>query len=451
MAVTYDSVNILSGDFNLRRTTHDNSVDTTHQTLVPTRQDGEVIISSNFGTKYIDLYGHIVGDSQSDLEINIDEFKGTVSRRGKNLDISYAGGTRRYVCQPISCTIDRDFYHLTYAPFHVRFLVPLGYGTDTSATTFIDLENITDSSDSVSTVITLATYPPKGIHKVTLQTVGNADFIQLENVTSGDYIEVDLEDFADTDYLEIDDENFTVKKNGTTDLEWRGKIPSIPLEYSSNNIRLQFQLRIYGNGSTLDQQNTDNDDEGRMYDDGGIVDALGAQSFICGRSGHVEKLTLFIGKTGTPTGSMAWYIAEDDNNKPGAQITSTEFEIATAAVPSTAAFKDVDLNAATAPYLHKDRKYWIVYTNSFAGSTDAANYFEWGYSEDPTSYVDGKAMARQSGNPLYNTWKDGIGDSREADGVIDGQYDYDFKVYMGDNSAPSWDIDWTLIATKSYI
>ena len=436
MSVTYDSVELVAATYIPRYIQHETAPERKINSIKLARQDGEMIIDDNFGVKFIDVMGVLTGTSQANLEANIDSFKELISRKDKNLDISFANGTRRYVCRSISHEFNRDHFHLLHIPYKIRFLVAKGYGTDTSETTALNISNIVASPEN-RTITFAGSYNPKPRHKITLTTRGNADVIRIEHITTGNYIDVDLDGFLNGDCLEIDEENQTVKKNGTTNLNYRGKFPSVII--GDNSMR----MTIYGSDSTQDQVVlTDDGAMAVFYDDGTFTPYQG-QSFVPSQSGRVHKITLQLVKEGTPGGDVEIDVRKDNNNKPGASFGGGVFRIAAANVGARTD-KDLDLAAGASPFLVAGRRYWL-YLNAIAlTGTDLNNYIGWFYEDTPSTYLLGKAMYWKDNDKI---WIDGIA----GHPVENAQRDMRFKVYMGDGAAASYNIVWQCYYTKKYL
>ena len=443
-SILYDSTELVAATYIPRYVQHDSAPDRKINSVKLARQDGEVIIDDNFGVKFIDIKGVLTGSSQANLEANIDSFKELISRKDKNLDIVYSSGTRRYVCRSISHEINRDHFHLLHAPYNVRFLVAKGYGTDTSETTALNVSGIVASPEN-RTITFAGSYNPKPRHKITLTTRGNADVVRIMHVTTGDYIDVDLDGFINGDYLEIDEENQTVKKNGTTNLNYRGKFPSVII--GDNSMR----LIVYGAGSELDisQADVTGSNDGVFYDNAVYIPNQ-AQSFVPIQSGKLHKINCKVGKDGSPTGKMQWHIRYDDNNKPMAgaagRVSDEEFEIAAASVPGTPAFTDAAKASGTSPFLIKGRRYWLCLNGAVITGSNNTNFYRWAYTTAPASYTDGKAMT-QEGSAA--DWVDGA--SNAQTGNVVGQFDTTFKIYRGDGGAASYSIVWQCYYTKKYL
>lgn len=447
MSIQYDSTELQNATYVPRYIKHETSPERLVNSLKLARQDGEVIINDTMAVKYIDISGVLIGTSRSDLETKIDAFKELIARKDKNLDISWAGGTRRYVCRSINHEFSRDFFHILHVPYTVRFFVPAGYGVNTSETTALNKSSITATTDTEAITFS-GSYPPKARHKITINTRGNADVVKVENVTTGDYMEVDLDGFVNSDYFEIDEENQTVKKNGTTDLNYRGKFPSaIP---GSNSLK----ITISGSGSTVDQSQLVFSGTRAIFAySGWTTDPWQGQSFVPSESGRINKLSLYVDKTdaGALGGPMQFLIFSDDNGKPGENISSSGFEIAHADVPSSAAATDAVWTGTDAqrPFLTKGQRYWIVLNPAVITGSDSSNYYGWYITEDPTDYENGKAMFRKGSS--FN-WQDGYASAQLVDGGTPGEYDMYFAVYRGvDGGAASHSLTWQIYYTKKYL
>lgn len=455
-SIKYDTTELVNATYVPRRTNHESAPERIIDSMKLARQDGEAVIDDVLDKKFITIEGILIGSSQSDLETKIDSFKELIYRKDKNLDIDFAGGTRRYVCRAVSLDFDRDHFNLTHVPYKIVFLVPSGIGKDTSETTAQDQNNIVATSTAKVVAFT-GSYDPKPRHKIIVNTRGNADVVRITNTDTSEYIEVDLDGFSGADYLEIDQENKTVKKNGTTNLEYRGKFPTAII--GNNN----YTLDVYGSGYTLDQEQTVNDGSLRsvLYSNT-TPDRLPqqAQSFKLSQSGRVGKISCYIDKDGAPTGKMQWHFRDDSNNSPDMTASgrvsgngsngTEEYEIAAASVPASGAFTEAsNVNAhSAAAFLKAGVRYWLFLNPGVVSGTTSSDFYCWYYSNIPTRYVDGKAMANRISGQAY---VDGVGNAQAGDGVDEGQFDYMFRIYRGDGNSPSFDLRWQIYYTKKYL
>jgi hypothetical protein len=448
MSIKYDSTELQNATYLPRYIQHETSPERLIDSIKLIRQNGEIIIDDTMSIKYIDIVGVLIGSSKSDLETKIDAFKELISRKDKNLDIDWAGGTRRYVCRSIRHEFKRDFYNILHCPYLIRFLVPSGIGIATAEVTLLDKSGIVATTNSEALTF-LGSVQPKPKHRIDITTLGNADVIRIENVDTGDYMDVDLK--ISTGFIgsfEIDEENQTVTA-GTTNLNYRGKFPSV--NPGLNNLK----MTVYGSGSTLDINQPGYDGAGEcVFAYGGMSSSpWQAQSFVPTQSGRVRYPVARVCKTdgGTLTGAMQFQIYSDDNGKPGTELISGDFEMAHDSIAGIYAsvigvWNGTDANR---PYLTAGKKYWLVFDPRNLTGTDVDNCYFWSFDNDPTSYDKGKAMFMKA---TAETWQDGNASANLADGGVVGQTDMTFYIYMGsDGGVASHNVRWRVYYTPKYL
>lgn len=156
MQITFDGTSLVSTPFRVSKITHENADNRTLNLQDLARQRGGVLLNAEYKPRIIRIFGNVTGTDNEDLEGNIDEFKELLNRQGKNLDISYSTGTRRFVATAQGMKIEREFFNLNYAPFEVEMLIPDGIGTDitttTSTTTALTSKTLTDTLTVFGTV-----------------------------------------------------------------------------------------------------------------------------------------------------------------------------------------------------------------------------------------------------------------------------------------------------------
>lgn len=121
------------------------------------RAHGAVITDSTYNTKTIPHSGTIYGTSQSDIQSKIDAFNATMTGFNANLDIGFAGTTRRYIATPASARAWQDNTANNWARFEVQYTVTQ-FGTDTSATTLIS--NVANTTASYAPSVTISGSAP---------------------------------------------------------------------------------------------------------------------------------------------------------------------------------------------------------------------------------------------------------------------------------------------------
>ena len=145
-SVTYDSVQIVTTTYVPRQLKHE-SVPFRELTLQQlAKDDGAILVSVRYGVKRIIINGRIKASTQSGLETAIDIFKELFSRKEKNLDISWAGSTRRYVATCSRHEFNRDYMHINFVPWSAEFIIVSGVGKDTAITAVVNAFDVNLSS-----------------------------------------------------------------------------------------------------------------------------------------------------------------------------------------------------------------------------------------------------------------------------------------------------------------
>lgn len=175
---------------------------------------GAVISDDNYYRKQIPAKGYLSGTSVADLESLIDTFQAALAKRDKNLDIVYAGGTRRYTATPSRVVVTRDRRATPFADFEVDFIAT-SYGQDTAVTTLLAASTDTTASRTVS--LTIGGSAPEQLLRtqitVTAATGLSGKTIGIQNSATGERLYV-TRTWIVGDILEVDTANRTVKVNG---------------------------------------------------------------------------------------------------------------------------------------------------------------------------------------------------------------------------------------------
>lgn len=439
-SIKFDNTELVGTTYTPRYAKHESSPDREIVTLPITRQNGSVKISSRYGEKVIVLEGVLTGTSAADLESKIDIFKELFSRQDKNLDIDWNAGTRRYVATCIKHNFDRDHFNILYVPWSAEFLIPLGIGTDTSATSLYDTASITADTTTISPLTFAGSAQPKPVITIDMTTVGSAQVVKIINNDTGQFINVDGP-FTNADQIVIDCNALTVKKNGTS-IVFRGSLPQFYIGANS------FSMTIIGSGSTLDQSQYVDDGSRSVNYDYGTGIPFDAQSFIPTESGYIDKMEMVLDKEGTPGGTVQFLIFSDDNNAPGTNISGSGYNIATSDVTTPNVY-EVTWTSGTKPFLVAGTRYWIVRNSSAATGTDASNYIGWYFSEDLADYPNGKAMVKPTST---GTWINGVANSQLSPArVVPGDYEFTFAIYMGSGGASNHSVRLRISYTKTWL
>lgn len=357
--ITFDSVSLQDTNYTVKSVKHDSSPDREIEMLSIVRNIGGILVSEKYNYKTIIVTGIIKSTTQVGLETKIDELKELTSRREKNLDISYAGSTRRYIAYARRVTVERDHYHINYAPYEIEFVVPSGVGKDTIVTASVNAQ----SADPTYTGVASFLGSVKSKPVITL-TFGanwvNAFGISFENTDNNEIMVVNKQNavFANNKILEIDCENKTVKYDGAvSNLNFYRMFPAF--EIGSNNIK------IIG-GDIVDQQFlADATDPGYNYDTStGTTPDISQSFFVTNTDETYQGISLRLGGGGG-AGVLNISIQTDNNNTPsGSVVTNATFQINKSAIAAGNPTVFYLINSASKFTLSSNTRYWLVVGNA---------------------------------------------------------------------------------------
>lgn len=220
MDITFDNVGLNTTPYGIKGINHEETAPRDINSFGLAKERGSIIVDTNYQAKTIQIEGIITGSSQADLESKVDAFKELMSREMKNLDIDYAGGIRRYKATAGQVSINRQYFHLNYAPFTVTFIIPSGVGEDITVTNN-QTTGITQASKSALVTI-LGTAYPTPTAKLTFSACNAVSVVSF--MVAGTKITY-TGAIAVNDVLIFDTENKKVTLNGV-EKDFTGMFPS---------------------------------------------------------------------------------------------------------------------------------------------------------------------------------------------------------------------------------
>ena len=232
MQITFNSVSLMNDPYSVRSFTSEETNNKEVFLYELARQRGAHLLSAQYKQKRFTMSGTIKGDNKEDLEANIDTFKALMDLESKNLDIEYAGGTRRFVATAARCEVSRDYFNMTFAPFEIEFIVPSGVGYDTARTEDTDTA-ITDLTQNESIDIGGSAPPDDFVLTITVTDVVSITSIDFQ--ANGNKITLTTA-VADNDVIVFDCENLKVTKNGS-EVAYTGIFPQFYV--GSNNFLIE--------------------------------------------------------------------------------------------------------------------------------------------------------------------------------------------------------------------
>lgn len=195
--------------------------------------NGSSIPAINYPARRVNQAGAIKGSSQDDLDARIDTFKGYFNGKDKNLDVDYAGTTRRYIATANSISVTRQQKSL-WATFTIEYICTQPFGVETSSTSITSTLNHTSSTLTVTPTIAGSAPYQYPIITLTLDALtGAGDYIQISNDNNGQDMLLYGLGLAAADVIVIDCFARTVTVNGI-EVDYTGVF--LELEPGANSI-----------------------------------------------------------------------------------------------------------------------------------------------------------------------------------------------------------------------
>lgn len=196
--------------------------------------NGSNIPAINYPSKKITIGGTIKGSSQADLDSRIDTFKGYLTGKKKNLDITYGSSTRRYIATENFTSIARSQKSLQ-ATFQVEFICTNPFGLDTSTTNlWATKTGFTSATFTEAPTIGGSAPTQLPIFTITVNSfTGAGDYVQISNDNNGQELLIYGQNIAAGDVIVIDCVERTVKIDGI-EVDFYGTF--LELEAGANSI-----------------------------------------------------------------------------------------------------------------------------------------------------------------------------------------------------------------------
>jgi hypothetical protein len=353
-SATFDSVELITSSYAPQKINHESSPERELNVFDLASEDGAIFVSEKYGKKIITIKGSLKALSQSALETAIDSFKELFSRKEKNLDISWAGGVRRYVATCISHNFSRDSYNINFVPWTAEFVISSGVGKDTTETAVVDSSAINLIADLDGSFTLAGSALPKP--KITI-TFNDADWsaygakgIEFINNDTGERIVYNKSDgLENTKSLVFDCENKRVLYDDE-EVSFYGVFPEFKIGSNSYTIRP---------GNIIDQsfEGENYDQERRIYG----ADNWTAFSFTVPFTDDTyQGFDVYACKVGSPASVLSLRIETDDAGKPSGDLVDADAYIDFSAGSFTTSYAWVSDVFAGMFSLTAGVRYWIV-------------------------------------------------------------------------------------------
>lgn len=239
--VYFDSVNLNADPYRVIDFPHESPAQEELNIYPLARERGAVVVEGDYGPKQFTISGILRGTSISDLDSKRNTLLELLSRKGKNLDVDYAGGTVRYEgVYVIARSIERGGQDATLLRWKATIVCPSGIGIATSLTTST-VSGITGATYNGSVTID-GSAPPRPLVTVTFSAVsGSPNLISLQ--AGGNKVELSNA-IAGTDIIIFDCENKKITLNGV-EKEYTGFFPEFVIGVNSFTIIVNGTTRTY--------------------------------------------------------------------------------------------------------------------------------------------------------------------------------------------------------------
>lgn len=157
----------------------------------------------NYPSKTITVSGKVLAASISALDTALDAFRAYFNKKEANLDIEYAGATRRWIATENGTSINRP-NGLQHADFTIQFVCSSPFGADTSLSELLSASAVT-SIPETNTLAVAGTSPVQfPIITITINSVTDGDAtITVSNDEKGQALTITA-DFSSSDVIVID-------------------------------------------------------------------------------------------------------------------------------------------------------------------------------------------------------------------------------------------------------
>lgn len=226
--VSFNNYLLQNASFRTQIIQHTQSPNRDVQMEARARNNGYIVVNSQFKQKTIEVDGQLASTDRAALVAMIDQLKLNTNGVSGNLDIDYGNDIRRYFATVQSLDIEEDFYNINFVPYKITFICadPFGYPTTSGV---LSQNNITSMlQDFVLSVSGSINSDP--IVFITVNSgVSNMTVLQLSNQNTGELIVITkpgAAPFIQNDQLIINCKQKQVMINGSG-LDYTGRFPTM--------------------------------------------------------------------------------------------------------------------------------------------------------------------------------------------------------------------------------
>lgn len=223
-SISFDANSLQTATIITETIDHESIATKSAQLYVLGHANASVIPFVSYGSKQITISGMILANDIPSLDSALDNFRSYFVGTARNLDIGYAGGTRRYTATLSQSTINRPG-GLLYATFQLVFIATNPFGVDIVTTTALSVSGRTGAS--YSDILTFNGSAPVQQALITFTytaiTGGTSKTVTIGNNSNGQQISV-TRTFSTNDVLTVDVVKRLVTYNGVS-IDYTGAFP----------------------------------------------------------------------------------------------------------------------------------------------------------------------------------------------------------------------------------
>ncbi|MDD5068492.1 MAG: phage tail family protein [Candidatus Pacebacteria bacterium] len=422
-SIKFDGTEILNTTYIPRFIKHESATEIIMVMQDINRENGSALVSIRRGIKRIPLRGILTAASQSALETAIDSFKELFSRQEKNLDIEWAGSTRRYVA---TCSagpnFDRDYFHKLFVPWTAEFLVVSGVGEDTSETTIVNADTFSANYKTKAIALTGSAEPRIRFSIGIISTNGTIKGVELKNTDNGDRIVVPSNASLNGKTIEVDTRLKTVKIDAV-ESPYYGLFPRFIV--GTNNIMISC-------GDIIDQQFAPATDKSAYSIYGSYKSCQGFK--VPYSNTTYKSFWLRMSYSGDPSVGCDVRIETDNGGEASGNLVNANAKGAISKPEMSGGLPtwyQVFLDAEIS--LEANTQYWIV-LQPHAPGLDVSNCYNWYYESDEQA-----------------TYKLGVAGFYDGGWTLDADKDMKFKLCFGGTYDATFTQTYSIYQTKRYI
>lgn len=210
----FGSLALSSGNYRVTATDAFSAPDVENKAIDMARTDGTKEVFSRYRDRSISVEGYITTASESAADTALDVLKAFMKTLD-NLDVGYAGGTRRWNCRFTNLQITRNAEDINQMLYRATFYSPKPYAKDTTST-YLYNAAVTSGSNSLA-VSVAGSYPATPIFTLTINSISPSGpkTITIGNPAESSYLAI-TGSFIAGDVITIDTnpESRSVKHNG---------------------------------------------------------------------------------------------------------------------------------------------------------------------------------------------------------------------------------------------